>query len=62
MEGVEVLLFDVFGTVANWRGSVIAELIDLGKKYNLKESEQDWEAFAEEWRKGYLDNTSVSFS
>jgi hypothetical protein len=26
MEGIEALLFDVFGTVVNWSGTVIAEL------------------------------------
>ena len=47
----KALIFDVFGTVVDWRGSI---------KNGLKElmpnilSEQDLESFAVEWRKGYL--------
>ncbi|KAK0458271.1 HAD-like domain-containing protein [Desarmillaria tabescens] len=55
MEGVEALVFDVFGTVVDWRGSVSAELKALGKNLALN---ADWDAFAAEWRKGYLTNTS----
>lgn len=35
LQDVEALIFDVFGTVVNWRGSVTKELVDLGKKYSL---------------------------
>ncbi|KAF8826504.1 hypothetical protein HHX47_DHR5000106 [Lentinula edodes] len=57
LHGVEVLLFDVFGTVVDWRSSVTKELENLGKRYSLNDSPQDWLDFANEWRKGYMENT-----
>jgi 2-haloacid dehalogenase len=48
--GVRILLFDTFGTVVDWRGSVIAEGEALGRAKGLK---VDWAAFADAWRGGY---------
>jgi len=48
--GARILVFDTFGTVVDWRGSVIAELEKLGKNRNLN---ADWAAFADAWRGGY---------
>ena len=48
--GVRILVFDTFGTVVDWRGSVIAELETLGKAKHLN---ADWAAFADAWRGGY---------
>ena len=46
------LLFDVFGTVVDWRGSVIAAGDELQQRLGL---EVDWGTFANEWRtEGYL--------
>ena len=43
------LLFDVFGTVVDWRGSII----DSGVRPGV---DADWGAFADEWRReGYLE-------
>ncbi|PPQ89822.1 hypothetical protein CVT25_007523 [Psilocybe cyanescens] len=36
MPPIQALLFDVFGTVVNWRASVVAELEALGKKYGAE--------------------------
>jgi 2-haloacid dehalogenase len=47
---VSALIFDVFGTVVDWRGSVIREGEELGRKKNL---DVDWAAFADEWRGRY---------
>ena len=47
---VKALVFDVFGTVVDWRGSVIWEGEELGRKENL---DVDWAAFADEWRGRY---------
>ena len=47
---VKALVFDVFGTVVDWRGSVIREGEELGRKENL---DVDWAAFADEWRGRY---------
>ena len=35
MDQVKALLFDVFGTVVDWRGSVTLELEALGKKSGI---------------------------
>jgi 2-haloacid dehalogenase len=48
--GVQVLVFDTFGTVVDWRSSVIAEGEQLGRAKKLK---VDWAAFADAWRGGY---------
>ena len=47
---VKALVFDVFGTVVDWRGSLIRAGRLLGRRRNLK---VDWEAFADAWRAGY---------
>ena len=47
---VLVLVFDVFGTVVDWRGSLVREGRKLGRAKGLK---VDWEAFADAWRAGY---------
>jgi 2-haloacid dehalogenase len=44
------LAFDVFGTVVDWRSSVICELEQFGQRHGLQ---QDWPRFADEWRAGY---------
>jgi 2-haloacid dehalogenase len=50
LKEVNALVFDVFGTVVDWRGSIIAEGRSLGRAKGLK---ADWEAFADAWRAGY---------
>ena len=47
---VKALVFDVFGTVVDWRGSIIREGRALGRRKKLK---ADWPAFADAWRAGY---------
>lgn len=47
---VQVLVFDTFGTVVDWRSSVVAEGEKLGRAKGLK---VDWAAFADAWRGGY---------
>jgi len=44
---LKVCIFDVFGTVVDWRGSLIANLPVLGREYGL---DTDWTSFADEWR------------
>ena len=44
------LLFDVFGTVVDWRGSIIAEGETFGRPRGL---DVDWAAFADGWRAKY---------
>ncbi|CAN5189844.1 haloacid dehalogenase type II [soil metagenome] len=47
---IEALLFDVFGTVVDWRGGVIREGERLGAEKGLS---VDWAAFANAWRGEY---------
>jgi 2-haloacid dehalogenase len=47
---VKALAFDVFGTVVDWRASIIAEGQLLAHDKGLA---VDWPAFADQWRAGY---------
>ena len=47
---VKALLFDVFGTVVDWRSSVTRELTSFGHGRGLS---ADWARFADEWRDLY---------
>ena len=44
---VQALLFDVFGTVVDWRSSIIDELTRFGAEKRLR---ADWAAFTDDWR------------
>ena len=46
-DNVQALLFDVFGTVVDWRSSIIDEMRRLGAEKNIS---GDWAAFADDWR------------
>ena len=48
--GPKALAFDVFGTVVDWRSSIIRELEDFGRAHEV---EADWSAMADGWRAGY---------
>ena len=48
--GVKALVFDTFGTVVDWRGSITAEGQAWGKAKGLS---IDWARFADRWRAGY---------
>lgn len=47
---VQALTFDVFGTVVDWRSSIVREGESLAK---LKGFAVDWGEFADAWRAGY---------
>ena len=47
---VSALVFDVFGTVVDWRSSIIREGQQLTRTRGIQ---ADWEAFADGWRAGY---------
>ena len=47
---IEALTFDVFGTVVDWRSTIIREGVNLGRRKSL---DVDWAAFADDWRAGY---------
>jgi 2-haloacid dehalogenase len=44
------LAFDTFGTVVDWRSSIIRELEAFGDELGVQ---RDWAAFADAWRAGY---------
>jgi len=48
---VKALVFDVFGTVVDWRGSIIEEGKAWGKAKGIT---VDWARFADLWRDGYV--------
>ncbi len=48
--GVKALTFDVFGTVVDWRSSIIREGEALGHRKGIN---VDWAKFADAWRAGY---------
>ncbi len=48
--GVKALFFDVFGTVVDWRGSIVEEGRAWEKARGLR---VDWGLFADRWRAGY---------
>ncbi|HKF73570.1 MAG TPA: haloacid dehalogenase type II [Stellaceae bacterium] len=47
---VRALVFDVFGTVVDWRSSIIRELEGFGHERRIS---ADWTALADAWRAGY---------
>ncbi|KAH9846181.1 haloacid dehalogenase [Lenzites betulinus] len=55
LEGVEAYVFDVFGTVVDWYGSITSALTDFA---GPQHRDEDWGGFAKEWRQGYRDYTS----
>ena len=51
LRNIKALAFDVFGTVVDWRGSLIREGIDFGRAKGIRDI--DWGQFADAWRRGY---------
>lgn len=47
---LRVVLFDLFGTVLDWRGSIIDELVNFGLKHRCN---TNWGEFADQWRAGF---------
>jgi 2-haloacid dehalogenase len=51
MSGIKACLFDVFGTVVDWRSSVSRDLAEFARRKGL--AGVDWLQFAVQWRKLY---------
>ena len=49
-DGIEACVFDVFGTVVDWRGSLARDGRALGAARGI---DLDWERFARDWRALY---------
>ena len=50
LSAVKALVFDVFGTVVDWRSSLIADFADWGRKRGI---DADWTALVDGWRAVY---------
>jgi 2-haloacid dehalogenase len=50
LANIKALTFDIFGTVVDWRGSIIREGQQWGQAHDL---DINWTAFADAWRAGY---------
>ena len=50
MKQPAVIVFDTFGTVVDWRGSLIAELTAFGREKGIS---ADWTALVDAWRRAY---------
>ena len=47
---IKALIFDVFGTVVDWRTSISRQAAEFGASHGVN---ADWDRFADEWRAGY---------
>ena len=47
---IEIIAFDVFGTLVDWRTSITADLARVGERAGLR---ADWPAIADAWRSRY---------
>jgi 2-haloacid dehalogenase len=47
---IEIVAFDVFGTLVDWRSSIAAHLARVGERAGL---DADWPAIADAWRSRY---------
>ena len=50
LKDVKAILFDTFGTVTDWRTSILEDFRTFGKRKALN---ADWEALLDEWKTGY---------
>jgi 2-haloacid dehalogenase len=50
LQNVKALLFDTWGTLVDWRSSILGELQTLGRQKGLA---LDWEGFLTEWHNAY---------
>src|ERR1700691_5440475 len=51
VSAVKALVFDVFGTVVDWRSSLIADFTQWGATRGIK---ADWTALVDGWRGAYV--------
>lgn len=50
LESIKAIVFDTFGTVVDWRGSIIADLHRWGASHDV---EADWAGLVDAWRARY---------
>ncbi|EKM77536.1 hypothetical protein AGABI1DRAFT_115116 [Agaricus bisporus var. burnettii JB137-S8] len=59
LKDVDVLIFDIFGSVVDWRTSVAREVQEVGKKHGIDPANANWANFVQQWRDGYLNTVRV---
>ncbi|GAA5887367.1 hypothetical protein JCM6882_002508 [Rhodosporidiobolus microsporus] len=58
LAGVKAILFDTFGTLTDWEGSITRLLEQEAEKEGSEELRKiDWLEFTRRWRKGYMTRT-----
>jgi len=50
VKGIKAMTFDVFGTVVDWRSSIIEEFRSFGRERGIS---VDWEGFVDNWKSSY---------
>jgi len=50
MAELRALVFDVFGTLVDWRSSMVAEALAAGRRAGV---DADWPAVVDDWRRAY---------
>ena len=50
LDGIKALTFDTFGTVVDWRTTILNDFRAFGKRKGIN---IDWEAFVDEWKTAY---------
>lgn len=53
MTETKALLFDVFGTVVDWRGSIARQMTAFAAEHLSPGEDRDWHVFADAWRARY---------
>jgi 2-haloacid dehalogenase len=53
LQGIKAIVFDVFGTLVDWRTSIIRQLEGFGREHNIT---ADWTALTDAWRSAYVPN------
>ncbi len=53
LDDLRAIVFDTFGTLVDWRTSIIGELEAFGREHGIA---TDWVALTDEWRGAYVPN------
>lgn len=53
LRNLRAIVFDTFGTLVDWRTSIIGELRAFGREHGIA---TDWAGLADEWRGAYVPN------
>ncbi|KAF5309567.1 hypothetical protein D9619_012321 [Psilocybe cf. subviscida] len=51
---IKALVFDVLGTVVDWRSGIMAEVEAAGRRHGIMPDTTDWAKFTEIWHDGHM--------